>query len=663
MSNAVLILGAGLFAQEVQALIADSFAVTAVATPDELAPLVRQHPYLAVISAEDARLLEQEEAIQELTRAAGVPYLRAHLYADRSFIGPWVLPETPGCVHCAELRMRNVHPNRDIWSALAKAQLHPRYREAEKGWTAPFLDLMAGLIVDEVQALQKGHPLRLLERVHVAHDGSLTGQTHAFLPHPYCPHCGTLPDDAPELAVIRLEERSKPHPRAYRSANPLLTRENLREVFYDWRMGIVHHLFRDTYSKFIPITGAEMPVEGPGKQTEIGYGRTTTFDLSEMTSILESLERYAGMFPRGKKTVKYGSYNQYRAEALDPKRFGLHEEAQRVEPGYKYPPYDEDLPFHWVYAYSWQQQKPVLIPEQVVYYRLSTRSIDKPIHRFVYETSNGCAMGGSLEEAIYYGLLEVIERDAFLVAWYNRLPLVELDLDDAQDPTIAMIKDRVEAKGYRLHLFDMTMDSGIPSIWATMINPREDAPVRTYTAAGSHPDPEKAILGALVEVVTSMPIYEVSMPPHREKANAMLRDGALVQTMEDHVLLYSHPDTLPRFDFLFQADREIRGLQDRFADWYQQEPPSDLGTELKALLDRLAGLGLDVILLDESTPELERVGIKAVKVLVLGMLTMTFGHQHRRILLDRVQQTPVRMGYRKEPIAPHEINLDPHPFP
>ena len=40
----------------------------------------------------------------------------------------------------------------------------------------------------------------------------------------------------------------------------------------------------------------------------------------------------------------------------------------------------------------------------------------------VYETSNGCALGGCFEEATAHGLLEVAERDAFLITWYGRMP-------------------------------------------------------------------------------------------------------------------------------------------------------------------------------------------------------------------------------------------------
>ena len=45
--------------------------------------------------------------------------------------------------------------------------------------------------------------------------------------------------------------------------------------------------------------------------------------------------------------------------------------------------------------------------------------------------SNGCAAGNTLEEAILQGFLELVERDACAIWWYNRLQRAEIDLDRA----------------------------------------------------------------------------------------------------------------------------------------------------------------------------------------------------------------------------------------
>lgn len=84
----------------------------------------------------------------------------------------------------------------------------------------------------------------------------------------------------------------------------------------------------------------------------------------------------------------------------------------------------------------------------------------------MYETSNGCAIGGSLEEAIFHGILEIVERDAFLLTWYAKLPLPRLDLSSANDTELQLMIQRLRTiTGYELHAFNATMEHGIPSLW------------------------------------------------------------------------------------------------------------------------------------------------------------------------------------------------------
>ena len=47
--------------------------------------------------------------------------------------------------------------------------------------------------------------------------------------------------------------------------------------------------------------------------------------------------------------------------------------------------------------------------------------------------SNGCAAGNTIEEAIVQGFLELVERDAYAIWWYNRSQRAEVDLSQFDD--------------------------------------------------------------------------------------------------------------------------------------------------------------------------------------------------------------------------------------
>jgi len=80
-------------------------------------------------------------------------------------------------------------------------------------------------------------------------------------------------------------------------------------------------------------------------------------------------------------------------------------------------PYTPDLQLNWVYGWSQTDERAIAVPEHVAYWDAPRGA------RVVYECSNGCGLGNSLQEAALYGLFEVAERDAFLMAWYARTPL------------------------------------------------------------------------------------------------------------------------------------------------------------------------------------------------------------------------------------------------
>ncbi|MNV99996.1 YcaO-like family protein [compost metagenome] len=90
----------------------------------------------------------------------------------------------------------------------------------------------------------------------------------------------------------------------------------------------------------------------------------------------------------------------------------------------------------------------------------------------------------------------------------------------------------------------------------------------------------------------------------------------------------------------------------------------DLTDDLKDLIQIFNRLNLDIIVVDQSNSETLRNGLHCVKVLIPGMLPMTFGHQLTRITgLDRVLKVPLELGYTNRLLTLDELNPYPHPFP
>ena len=80
--------------------------------------------------------------------------------------------------------------------------------------------------------------------------------------------------------------------------------------------------------------------------------------------------------------------------------------------------------------------------------------------------SNGCAAGNTLAEAIVQGFLELVERDAYAIWWYNRLQRPQVDLGQFDDSYIRDLQAQLAETGRRLWVLDITSDLGIPSFVA-----------------------------------------------------------------------------------------------------------------------------------------------------------------------------------------------------
>ncbi|PNB76589.1 bacteriocin biosynthesis protein SagD, partial [Pseudomonas sp. FW305-BF6] len=63
-------------------------------------------------------------------------------------------------------------------------------------------------------------------------------------------------------------------------------------------------------------------------------GRTHSYEISELTAILEGLERYCGLSPRGKKSVVHDSYQNLKDRAINPESVGIHSKEQYAMNGY-----------------------------------------------------------------------------------------------------------------------------------------------------------------------------------------------------------------------------------------------------------------------------------------------------------------------------------------
>ncbi|NOU62595.1 TOMM precursor leader peptide-binding protein [Paenibacillus sp. LMG 31461] len=575
---------------------------------------------------------EAEEALKQV----GIPWLRGFISMDEGIVGPLIRPGVPGCTECADNRRFTASP----------ADIQHAVRSSPSG-----LWHVAHLLVAETLRVLQGSRAHTEQHMYIVNLNNLSSSLHFILPDSLCSVCGCLPDDSSEAANISLKPSPKISADSYRCRPIEDLKQHLVKDYMDYRTGVFNAKMLDLVSPFAGV-GVNLPSFMMGD--EVTGGRSFSYAESELTAILEGLERHCGITPRGKRTVVYDSFNHVADQALDPSKVGLYSKKQYALSDCTFEPFDPALPIDWIWGYSLVQKFPILVPESLAYYSSGFGSA------FVQEGSNGCALGGSLEEAILHGILEVVERDAFLMTWYAQLPIPRLDPYSTNDQELLLMLERLRVvAGYDIHLFNMTMENGIPSIWALAksISPGK---MNMICSAGAHLDPVRAAKSAIHEFAGRLNFLQEKFEEGQEHIRQMLDDPFLVYQMEDHALLYGLPQAEERLQFLLNGQRPLRTFDEEFK---RKASHADLTDDLKDMIEVFHHLNLDVIVVDQSSLETQRNGLHCVKVLIPGMLPMTFGHHLKRLTgLKRVYRVPAKLGYAKGPLKAGQLNPHPHPF-
>ncbi|WTL22852.1 TOMM precursor leader peptide-binding protein [Streptomyces sp. NBC_01506] len=606
-------------------------------------------------------------ADEEPTRTDAVP---VRFYGRHAVVGPFPDPDPdpdPGvathrpCVRCLARRWQGV---RSV--ALREAlELGSGTRAAGRSpYITPFTaDALAGIVAARLAG--QGPSIGSFPAVHLVDLQTLQVRHYPLVPDPECPRCGRADEDTAEAAVLTLNPAPKHRPGSFRlrdiGAYELPVEPYANPVCGSLGPSVVQDISSASTSATI---GCFSMRSGEYLRETFWGGHADTFAQSVRIGVLEGLERYAGMRARAKAAGTHGSLNGLRAageHALDPREVGLYsEEFHRANPHVK--PFHPDRELPWVWGYSLRDHRPVLVPEVLTYYHAPGLE-----NRFVQESSNGCASGGCMEEAVYFGLMEVVERDAFLLTWYGRAALPELDSRTSTRAATRQMVDRLEMYGYEARFFDTRISFPIPVITGVAVRP-DGGRGRMCFGAGAGLDPESALAGALCEIATDAVNLQGRTERDETRLRAMATDYDKVAALHDHPLAYGIPEMGNNAHFLIGepgAPRQRkRSLTEAYGDGSLPPVSDDLRDDLIRCVSAVTDKGFDVVVVDQTMPEQRDLGLTTVSVIVPGLLPIDFGWTRQRALgMPRLRTALREAGMRERDLTDADLNLAPHPFP
>lgn len=336
----------------------------------------------------------------------------------------------------------------------------------------------------------------------------------------------------------------------------------------------------------IPVYSCIRPTAADGA-ISVYNGKGGTAVEARVAGIMEGIERYsAEAVPRDLTSVSYEVLSRT-CDAVDPADLILPKTTDRRM----------ELP--WVDAWDITHNASVMVPLCAVIH-------PNPhyLPALFRSSSNGIASGNTLEEAVFYALTEVIERDSW--------SLVEITRDTGPAVTgltgaAAAMLAKFTAAGVEVTLKDITSDLGIPTIAAVADDVTLKDPRLLTIGMGTHTNPEIAVIRALSEVAQS-----------RATQIHGAREDATIAAFRE-MMGYDRVKRMNSYWFCVDATRPFSELPGCATP--------DFLTDIHAIIDRLNAAGLDrVIVADLTDPELN---VPVVRVIVPGLECFTIDNERR----------------------------------
>ena len=634
-------------------------------------------PLVAVSGGYDARWERQALAT---AREQGAPLLSVRAYPSEVLIGPLWTPDGGwGCAGCAQSRNTEYRQTDHTRPPARPTATTTTTADDSTGEPLVYSDRRApGCLPPALQQLlsallgQQQPPLAPGELMSLTQTGAL--RRHTVRASFRCAVCGGgpglragRPSDPP--AARRLASRPAPGALPDRGEPPFgLDPDRMRDALVDPRFGPVLRIQRNGLVGMAlaeaDLLGAEFP----------GHGRGTTFRHAEAVGVLEAFERSGG-FPHTAPIVFDATVRQLGDRALELSGLGRYTERQLASPLSRLLRFDDDTPMDWVWGHRLDTGEPLLVPADVGFYQYRrpapagtvqpAPSVSGPHEHprrgfFFHESSSGSALGGSYEEATLHSLLELAERDAFLLAWHRRRPLPRIAHQEITDRECLLLLRQIQDRGYHVHLLAATADLAVPVVWVMAM--RRDGRMPTnFSSAGAGADPVQAIRAGLWEV-SQMVTGGVNWDA--EALRPAVADPWLVDDLYDHHRRYAYPELLHEIEPLLGGP--VVSLAEAFPGWPQVFTDAARGDVTRALrfvegLFRAAGLDR-IVVVDQSTPEHTAAGLSAVKAVVPGIVPMCFGQAQQR-LLGIPRLAAAMADAHGTPPREEDFPFTPHPFP
>lgn len=351
-------------------------------------------------------------------------------------------------------------------------------------------------------------------------------------------------------------------------------------------------------------------------------------------AVFEAVERTSGMWHGDEPSVVARFDDLDPVDVVDPRECMQYSDEQYAHRrqinarghAFEYvpEPFDNAQPMHWTGVWSLSRQRFRLLPSTYLFYNHP----QPPGGPYCWADSNGCAAGESSGDAVRRGLLELVERDAVALWWYNRVSRPSIPLGTLGDPYVAEVVELYRSLGRELWVLDITSDLAIPTV-AAISRRTGGATEDILVSFGAHFSVADAVRHAVCELNHLLPAV---LPEGLTEWGDYRYSEAAQRHWWRTATLASEPYLAPDGVSPLPAEAVTIGAPE----------------QLQQLVRVIEAAGHEILVLDQTRPD---IGIPVVKVIVPGLR-----HFWSRFAPGRLYDVPVAQGWLTRPTAEADLN-------
>lgn len=382
-----------------------------------------------------------------------------------------------------------------------------------------------------------------------------------------------------------------------------------------------------------------------------GFGLSMIPERAAIKAIGESVERYCAV-PPTRNALTFGTYASVNriCPAIKPEAFTLFSDEQYDDPAMPFARPSSSYPLHWVGGTSLVSGNPVLVPASFVFtpYDFEVPGYP-PDPRLAFPISTGLACGPTYAAAVYRGLLEIIERDAFMLSWRHERSMPLLELGKFNRPLTRRLRQAVGEIPVSCVVKLATVDIAV-TVVLVMLNTTDGKFPLFAMGAGADFDPEQALILALEEALLCYCGLCRIESPYTVDERAELEEGTNPVAL--HGLAHALDTSL----------RDMRRCLEEPTEYADGVNRVQRAGNLGGLIQELNGMGHEAVAVDLTQPDIDDAGFKVVRVLVPGLQPLDVDKRWPYLGTKRFAEMTERLGETRQvgrQLPQHRL---PHPF-